>query len=617
MSENQSITVEKDNIAYSINKQENTASVRYCNIKCFDFIIPRSIIYNSKEYIVTSILEKAFFGSLAKSIQFASNSEIRTIERYSLNIKLESITIPSKLVDLQEGWCSTAPNLTRVNVSPQNPRYRSIDNKFIIGKKSIEQTNFDCFVFCSRDVKNIAIPSYIKHIDPYAFDKCKQLRSIQITDDSKLCSIGRSSFSYSSIVSITIPSKLVDLQEGWCNATPNLTRVNVSPNNPRYRSIGNKFIIGKTSIKQTSFDCFVFCSRDVKSITIPSCIKHISPFSFSDCENLQKVEFASDSKLQTIENSAFSSSSIEAITIPSEVNRIGKSAFFNCAKLKRINLNSKLQTIENFAFASSSIESVGIPSNLIDLNEGWCNSTSKLNTISVSKNNPRYFCLNDQFIIGKSSLNSKNYDELVFCVRNVKNVVLPNFIEQICSFAFDECKQLQKFEIQNNSKLRLIEKSSFMKSSIKSIKIPPSVTKIGEFAFSQCMLQNIKITNDSNLQIIEKGSFQSTLIERIFIPQQVTKICTRAFYNCKELKRIEITENSKLQIIGNLAFAFASIESLSIPPQVRIIGENAFEYCTKLLIIEFNEKSKINYIDQKWFQNSESVIVMIHRNHFI
>lgn len=218
MSENQSITVEKDNIAYSINNQESTASVRYCNIKCIDFIIPRSIIYNSKEYIVTSILEKAFFGSLAKSIRFASNSEIRTIERNSLNFKLESITIPSKLVDLQEGWCSTAPNLTRVNVSPQNPRYRSIDNKFIIGKKIIEQTNFDCFVFCSRDVKGI---------------------------------------------------------------------------------------------------------------TIPSCIKHISPFSFSDCKNLQKVEFASDSKLQTIENSAFSSSSIEAITIPSEVNRIGKSAFFN------------------------------------------------------------------------------------------------------------------------------------------------------------------------------------------------------------------------------------------------------------------------------------------------
>lgn len=60
--------VEYDNIYYSINKKEKTASVIYSSILDCYLIIPRSIKHKSKEYLITSISESAFYKSFIKSV---------------------------------------------------------------------------------------------------------------------------------------------------------------------------------------------------------------------------------------------------------------------------------------------------------------------------------------------------------------------------------------------------------------------------------------------------------------------------------------------------------------------------------------------------------------------
>ena len=52
----------------------------------------------------------------------------------------------------------------------------------IIGKTDIEQDDYDCLVFCSRDVK---IPNFIKRINSCAFNLCRNLRQVEIPSDSK------------------------------------------------------------------------------------------------------------------------------------------------------------------------------------------------------------------------------------------------------------------------------------------------------------------------------------------------------------------------------------------------------------------------------------------------
>ena len=55
------ITVQKNNLTYSLNDGDETASIiEHYNFLVHDIFVPRSVEYNKKEYIVTKICKNAF-----------------------------------------------------------------------------------------------------------------------------------------------------------------------------------------------------------------------------------------------------------------------------------------------------------------------------------------------------------------------------------------------------------------------------------------------------------------------------------------------------------------------------------------------------------------------------
>ena len=79
-SENNLIETEQDGIKYSLDEEKKIAFVLNLNIKN-DIFIPRSIVYNSQEYIITGIRPKAFNGiRKVHSVSFAESSEVKIIE---------------------------------------------------------------------------------------------------------------------------------------------------------------------------------------------------------------------------------------------------------------------------------------------------------------------------------------------------------------------------------------------------------------------------------------------------------------------------------------------------------------------------------------------------------
>lgn len=91
---------------------------------------------------------------------------------------------------------------------------------------------------------------------------------------------------------------------------------------------------------------------------------------------------------------------------------------------------------------------------------------------------------------------------------------------------------------------------------INSVKIPSTVTVIGESAFT----------------------LEDTLT-RVEIPASVTDIERWAFYWCTNLTDIKIEENSKLTIIKSSAFsACKKLESFTIPQGVTTLWEKAFNH---------------------------------------
>ena len=398
----------------------------------------------------------------------------------------------------------------------------------------------------------------VTSISVCAFDS-SEIKSIQFPPDSELKTFSINSFSNSQIESLSIPSSLIELEEGWCYNMPELKKINVSPNNPRYSSYNdNKMIIGKSNIESSIFDVLVFCVRDIETVTIPSFIKKIFSFAFESCEKLLKVEIPDDSELQTIDELAFFFSSIESFTIPPHLTSIGKSAFSGCNYLKHIEIptNSNLKTIEKEAFNNASIEKFSIPSSLVDLHKGWCRGTSKLTSIFVDPNNPCYSSYYDnKMIIGKSKIGVKNFDSIVFCVRDIEKVTIPNFIKHIFPFAFECCEKLHSIEIQRNSELLTIEEYAFFKSKIVNFTITPHLRKIGKSAFSNCSyLKKIEIPTNSNIRIIEKYAFYNTLIDSFKIPQYIMQIEKNAFASCRKLQIIEFDINIEIEKINQFGF---------------------------------------------------------------
>lgn len=470
--------------------------------------------------------------------------------------------------------------------------------------------------------------------------------SIQFADFSKFRTIENRAFENSSIESISFPSSLVDLQDGWCIFTEYLNYIKIDSNNPRYSTYDDKFIIGKSSMKQEKYDVLVFCIRNVKTVTIPDFIEIIGPHAFDMCFELEHVIFSDNSKLRIIEKEAFDTCKFKNFKLPPSVECIRYAAFFHCAKLSKVEISSdsKLKTIELGAFADTQINSITIPPSLTNLEYGWCDDTGLLTNINVLPNNPVYKLYDDKFIIGKSSIGEKKYEVLVFCVRNVEKVTIPDFIKiigptafqlctklqqisipsqviQICDFAFDYCKALQKVEIPTNSDLQYIGKNAFSGTFITNLFIPSKV-----FNFKECcndtnfsISLNISpdnlyfITFEDNL-IIGKSNINSNehdelvfanhYIENITIPSFVKYIGPSLFSDCFRLKKVEILLDSELLTIGKNAFKGSKIEHIHIPSCTNVIGECAFGFCKNLHYLDIPQNSELQIIKESAFYSS-------------
>lgn len=213
-----------------------------------------------------------------------------------------------------------------------------------------------------------------------------------------------------------------------------------------------------------------------------------------------------------------------------------------------VNLKSQLQTIEKCAFYMSSVEKIEIPASLTNLENGWCQETKKLKEVEVNSSNPKYKNYDRNIVVGKSTIEMDDFDVLVFCNRKIKSITIPNFIQKVGPFSFDNCQILHKVEIDiKKSKLQTIEEYAFRETKIESITFPPHLIKIGQSAFEFCReLQKVEIQRDSEILIIERNAFGSTKIESILIPLHLTKISEGTFNLCHELRNVEIPNDSEL-----------------------------------------------------------------------
>ncbi|KAK8842425.1 hypothetical protein M9Y10_026008 [Tritrichomonas musculus] len=199
-----------------------------------------------------------------------------------------------------------------------------------------------------------------------------------------------------------------------------------------------------------------------------------------------KLIFALNKKEKTASGDLFIPRSIKHDNEYFVVESIKERAFQNLNSISSIIFppDSEIKRIEKDSFLFSSIEQLFIPSSILYLEEGFCRGTPNLKHIKMMPNHQEMMYVDNKTLVGKSESSSDEYDVLLFVRRDVKHFDRTHYDSkrsfEIGEGAFYKCDKLQDIEIPLNSKLQKIETLSFIKTSIKSIKIPSSVIKLSE-----------------------------------------------------------------------------------------------------------------------------------------
>ena len=345
-------------------------------------------------------------------------------------------------------------------------------------RKNTKTIAESAFSFCDELLTSIDIPDSVAAIGRRAFEGCRGLTSVHITNLAAWCKIKFSLYdsnplSYAhhlymdgrEITELQIPDGITSIGDYTLYGCSELTSI-VLPD----------------SVTEIGWGAFAGCSG-LASITIPDSVTSIGIGAFSGCSGLT------------------------SINIPDGVTSIGGSAFSGCRGLTSISIPDSVASIGSYAFnGCSGLESVSIPDSVEWIATRAFDDCSGLEHITVAEGNAAYRSEQDCLI--KTNSNT--------LILGCKNSVIPDGVTSIGDYAFLGCEGLTG-ELTIPEGVTFIGSDAFHGcSGLTSIEIPNSVTEIGNYAFEYC----------SGLESVTIGS-------------GVTSIGDYAFLGCGRLMDIQ------------------------------------------------------------------------------
>ena len=205
---------------------------------------------------------------------------------------LRSIKLGAAFEEFDFYSLSFCDALSSLTVSPDNPRFRSVDGVlFSADGKTLYRYP------PGRDEAEYAVPDGVETLGEYSF-----------TDSLKL-------------TTVALPASLTNVANFAFPLCSSLSRLTVSPDNPRFRSVdGIVFSAdGKTLYLYPP-------GRDEAEYVVPDGVETIADYAFAHCYALTNI------------------------ALPNSLRRIGAEAFGFCAELKKIAIPDGLETVGLWAF---------------------------------------------------------------------------------------------------------------------------------------------------------------------------------------------------------------------------------------------------------------------------
>ncbi len=295
--------------------------------------------------------------------------------------KLESITIPSTMMEIGVAPFLSCENLKEIVVEDGNRHFAALTSTMLgrVNQKQYEinraagmeeaeakRQAADTLVVLANGVEgDVVIPEGVKELAVGAVYGCNQM------------------------MTVTLPSTLVKVNTGgdpsnfsMCDA---LRSIAVAADNPLYcASDGILYSKDNTSLIKLPEQCGTTVSVPqgvtrievyaaemngaLECLKLPNTLKTIEKYAFYDCEKLKQVTLGG---VKTIENSAFAEcTALERIRIPRSCTRLGENAFSDAGLTQlHLPLNGSLKTLETGVFSGTNLKTVVIPSSVTKIKE--------------------------------------------------------------------------------------------------------------------------------------------------------------------------------------------------------------------------------------------------------
>lgn len=238
---------------------------------------------------------------------------------------------------------------------------------------------------------------------------------------------------------------------------------------------------------------------------------------------------------------------------------------------------------------TADLTSIKLPSSLIKIKDDAFNSMDTLKSLVIDRGAPnlnelgeRSFsgCSNiEELDLSNSKLTSIPEGAFAYC-KNLKTIKLPSTITSIGDEAFYNCQSLTNIE-------------GLDKCNLKSI---------GSAAFSNCKaLENLDFSQSTFTDVPSKAFNGCSALAKITLPNTLTTIGGYAFYACYSIPQLDLS-NTALTTLENYAlYQMRETTKLSLPDSISSIGTHAFSVSTSNgavpTILPASLKDKVNYKD--------------------
>ena len=390
---------------------------------------------------VKSVSYKSIVGlDNLKKIVFAEGVEKISNIAVSLCPKLECVSIPDSILELDKEWVYECPDIkytydgaVKYIGNENNPYVILVDGDKALTEYDVKPGTkiiLDEAFMDAENLKRASFPEGLKVIAFSAFSGCESLAEVSFGEG--LSEIGGCAFSGTVIEELKLPGTLRKI--GWRAFEAPVKRFSIPEG---IQSVGDNALgYGDREYNEYEGGYYLGCEENPYVLLVGTKDKDIKTFTIhKDTRIIGAAAFKGQSKLREI-------------ILPEGIVNIEKEAFFQCYGLEKVSFPESLAAIGDSAFMNCcSLSSLDLPEGRISIGSNAfsdCTALEKITLVNVSVGDNAFGdcrCVSTLTVGEKCNI----WGDYVFagCFRMKKAILPERMRDRFSSDMFEECDEVE------------------------------------------------------------------------------------------------------------------------------------------------------------------------------